>query len=480
MGLFTQKLRVIYRKLFNENIDEFTKALIDYKKFKREKFEGMSEKEAKNQFFLNRKTVLRRWLQQGSRCTSDFQKSYYHYALSSYQLNAQRLFTLEDFKDEKNLIWFDQHIEKFIEHQQRVEAQTTYQFIYIYCDTKSQIDCFEIKNWEKGENKKVNIELKKEDEFFVGNFQRTNESNILIELKLKNNPLYLLFHDNNDKSLNYLVGVSMGFLPNDNKVPRSQKVVFSKKQLNTEQLDISFMLNESENIVTLENRINGNMQEEIHNYFLTPTNRFKKFTKFFKRLQKRFYKDSFYHRLAFQEFYSVKSIFKKITKNENYYIIDFQHAFLELLNTVENIKELELNIVMQLNSNNLLLKSGRKDLEIKNKILNLHKHYGIKTTIIFVIESNKQIDTQSEYLFRNLALHNVEVRVIEEKVISHKVDSLDFSFMHLGDHRDFVLADPIRDSKDVYKIFIDELTMDEYRSSYTSFLAKSKVYNGTN
>ena len=73
--------------------------------------------------------------------------------------------------------------------------------------------------------------------------------------------------------------------------------------------------------------------------------------------------------------------------------------------------------------------------------------------------------------------HHIEVRTILKENIIHDVNSLDFTFIHLHDKRDFVLADPIRDSKDVYKIYTNELTMDEYRTDYERFINKSKVYN---
>ena len=73
--------------------------------------------------------------------------------------------------------------------------------------------------------------------------------------------------------------------------------------------------------------------------------------------------------------------------------------------------------------------------------------------------------------------NSIEVRTIIKKSIIHDVNSLDFSFIHLHDKRDFVLADPIRDSKNVYKIYTNELTMDEYRTDYERFINISKVYN---
>ncbi len=66
--------------------------------------------------------------------------------------------------------------------------------------------------------------------------------------------------------------------------------------------------------------------------------------------------------------------------------------------------------------------------------------------------------------------------MVEKEKIIHKVNSLDFFFIHLGDERDFVLADPIRDNKDVFKLFINEVTLDEYRSDYRKIDAKSELF----
>ncbi len=72
--------------------------------------------------------------------------------------------------------------------------------------------------------------------------------------------------------------------------------------------------------------------------------------------------------------------------------------------------------------------------------------------------------------------HHIKLYTIEEFPIAHKVNSLNFSFIHLNTQEDFVLADPIRDSKDVYKIFIDELTMEEYRLDYYKILEQSEAF----
>ena len=477
MSTFTQKLQLIQSKLFNDNIDEFTKALIDYKKFKRDKFDEISEKEAKKQFFFNRKTVLRRWLQQGSRCSSDFCKSYPNYKLSNYQLKGEPLFLLKDFQKEDNLKEFEQRVELYLKYQKKTEAQIDYRFIYTFCEISKKIIYFQIIEWIKGENQKIQLSLLKENKQYRGEFQLTDENNILINIKVDNNQRYMLFHESNDNYLTYIVGISMGFLENDNKVPTSQKVVFSKDRLDEKSLELTFMLNESEALTTIENRLHGSFHEEIVNYFITYTYKLKKISNFFNHLKKSFYKQSFYHRLFFQEFNTIQKLLKRITKNESYYILDFQDSFLELIKTVESIKDIELNIVMQLNNENIFLNSSQKNLEIKSKILNLYKNYSVKTTIIFVLKNNEVVDKQIEHLFKDFISHNIKIRVIEEREIAHEVDSLDFTFIHTQSNKDFVLADPIRDSKNVYKIFIDELTMDEYRTNYKSFLAKSRVYN---
>ena len=72
--------------------------------------------------------------------------------------------------------------------------------------------------------------------------------------------------------------------------------------------------------------------------------------------------------------------------------------------------------------------------------------------------------------------HNIEVKVVEKEKIIHKVNSLDFFFIHLEDERDFVLADPIRDNKDVFKLFINEVTLDEYRSDYRKIDGESELF----
>jgi len=122
------------------------------------------------------------------------------------------------------------------------------------------------------------------------------------------------------------------------------------------------------------------------------------------------------------------------------------------------------------------LQSSRIDLEIRSKILHLKKEFNVSTTIIFVVENLLELNTHKKLLFSEMIEQGIEVRMIEKEKIVHEVDSLDFIFIHLNDSRDFVLADPIRDSKDVYKLFTNELTMDEYRTDYQLFMAQSRGY----
>jgi len=477
MDAFTQKLRVIYTKLFQENIDEFTEALIDYTKFNRTKFDANNESDNKKQFFLNRKTVLRRWLQKGSTCTSDFQKSYKNYKISHYQLKGDALFTLESFKSKENLAWFDQQVDKYLQNQKRVEVRTDYQYIYMFCENKKKIYYYKIINWTKDENNQIVLTFKKEDTILMGTFKLSDENNIFLTLRENENTLYMLFHDANDCSYSYITGISMGYLDNDNKVPRSQKILFSKNLLEISQLNLELILNETEVVTAIENRLNLNSEDIKVNQFVKYANKFKKFNDFFKRLQKSTYKENFYYRLAFREFYAVKKLFKKVAKEESYYILDYQQAFLELLKTVEEIGDISLQVVMQLNRTDIFKKVSFKNLEIKSKFFNLKNNHNISVTLIFIVPKINNLDVDDQYLLNEMYQHNININIIEEASIIHEVDSLDFSFIHLKDKKDFVLVDPIRDSKDVYKLFIDELTMDEYRTNYQKILEKSKTYS---
>ena len=480
MDAFTQKLRVIYTKLFQENIDDFTEALIDYKKFHREKFNLGSESKNKKQFFLNRKTVLRRWLQKGSCCTSDFQKSFQHYKLSHYQLKGKPLFTLNDFREKNNEEWFDHQIEAYLQNQKRVYIKTPYRYLYYYCESRKKILYYHITQWSKGEKDETLITLQRNDKNYEGTFKFTDDKNIFITINVHNNTNYILFHDNNDNTAPYIVGVSMGYLVEDNLVPRSQKIIFSKDILEIESLDVLFTLNETEILSTIENRLNLHSQEVRVNHFVKYANKLKSYSNFFKELRESSYKESFYHRLAFRELYALKKLFKQVAKEESYYIIDHQRAFLELLKTIETIGDISLQIVMKLDENNLFLNSSRTDLEIRSRFLNLYTRAKVKTTIIFVIDKEEKFELHTKLLLSEMQKHHIEVRTIQEQTIINRVNSIDFSFIHLNDKRDFVLADPIRDSKDVYKLFTDELTMDEYRTDYKRFIEMSKVYNTEN
>jgi len=476
MNAFTQKLRVIYKELFNEDIDKFTTAFIDQSKFEKDKFSTTSLKEAKKQFFFNRKTVLRRWLHKGTTCTSDFKKSFYNYPISNYQLRSSPLFTLEDFKKENNLELFESRIESFLKYKNRVQIKTDYQYIYTFCEKNKEIDLYKIIEWSKGERNQTNITLERNNSFYRGVFLLSDENNIFITLQINQITIYLLFHDSNDKSCPYIVGTSMGYLSDDNKVPLSQKVIFSREMLDQELFDLQFILNETESIRAIENRFNLNSSEVKVPHFKKYTNKLKQYVEFFTRLSQTKYRQFFYYRLAFKEFYIIQKLFQKVSTKETYFVFDYQRAMLELIKTVEEIRDIPLQVVMELNEENTFLQWRHKDIEIKNRILNLASKANIETTIIFVIADNKKLSNNMINLLNKMSKHKIVVRLIEKKQIVHYVNSLDFIFIQLNDKRDFVFADPIRDSKDVYKLFINKTTMDEYRTDYQRFLEKSKKW----
>ncbi len=473
MNAFSQKLRVIYVQLANENIDDFTEMLIDYTKYRKNKFDMASDSDSKEQFFSNRKTVLRRWLNKGTTCTPDFQKSFYNYKLSKLHIKGNPLFVLSDFSKEDNLDYFEQQIEKYLKYQRRVQIRVDYKYIYSFSTHTQTINYYEILEWEKDSNGGTSILLERDGKQFRAKFQLL-DNNIFITIYKNDTPLYMLFYDNQDNSSIYIAGMSMGYLESNNKVPMSKKVIFSKELLETKELE--FMLNETEILSTIENRFNINLELFQVNHFVKYFNKLKNYSNFFKRLRDTSYKEFFYYRLAFSEFYALKELFKHISKQESYYIIDFQRAFLELIKTIESIGNIKLQVVMQLNEDSPFLKSSYRDLEIRSHFFNLYKKHKVETTIIFVIDSYEELNAHKKYLFSDMIEHNIEVRTILKKNIINDVNSLNFSFIYLQDNRDFVLADPIRDSKNVYKIYTNELTMDEYRTDYERFVEKSKIY----
>jgi hypothetical protein len=235
-----------------------------------------------------------------------------------------------------------------------------------------------------------------------------------------------------------------------------------------------FVLNETEVVEAVENRFSLNRNPLVH-YF----NRFKQYVAFFGRLRQGIYRDHFYYRLAFLEFYSITELFGKVAKEESYYVFDYQRALLELLKTVERIGDMSLQMVIDFDpSSHLLMNVTKRDLEIKSKLFALTKQHNVATTMIFVLD-HQPLPSSVTYLWQELVRHGIEVRTVAKHEIIQEVNSVDFLFIHLDDPRDFVLADPLRDSKEVYKLFCNELTMDEYRSDYQKILNQSHCYATT-
>ena len=471
MNAFSQKLELMYVKLFHENIDDFTDALIDYQKFDKNKFDVGSESQKRQQFFSNRKTVLRRWLSKGSTCTSDFQKSFNNYKLQQLELFGSPLFNLDDFQKEDNLQTFNEKIEKYLQKQQQLQVQTEYAYLYLYDEEQERISYYHIIQWGKSQKYHATITVEQNNKHYTGSFNFIQDNNLFITLSINENTQYFLFHDNQDKSSDYIVGMSMGYFAKDNKTPCSQKVIFSKEKLEENTLNLHFILNETQTLSAIENRLHH--QEFNTHPLIKYAKKFQKYLNFFNKLKKKTYQKHFYQRLAFREFESMNALFKKVSKEESFYIYDYQTALLELLDTVESITNIPLQIVMELNKKSFLLQSNKKSLDIKTRLLNLKNKANIHTTIIFVLQEHQPLTQAMHNLLNKMKKHHIAVKTIEEFPITHHVNSLNFSFIHLNSKKDFVLADPIRDSKDVYKIFIDALTMEEYHLDYYKILEQS-------
>ncbi len=478
MNSFTQKLKLIYTKLLNENIDQFTEAFIDTHKFDKHKWSHKAKQLSRQAFFLNRKTVLRRWLLKGIDCTADFKKSFKHYQIAQYQFRGEALFRLEDFTNNDNLPDFERKINAYLHHQQRAYINTDYCYIYAFNQEHETIYSYTITQWIKGEHNKTIIEVEYNNHLYKGTFSLREDNNIFITLQIATNTLYLLFHDNNDSSSNYIVGMSMGYLAKDNKVPRAEKVILAKEKLDTQESELPFILNETESISAIENRLNLNTQGLKINHFVKYSNIFKKYHNLFVRLIAKKFQQNFYYRLAFKEFYAFHRLFEKVSNQESYFIFNYQRAFFELIETLEAIGNIPVYIVMEFHENNLFLQSTHKDLTTKERFFNLSNH-GIERHLIFIVDSLDMLSVKFKKILKELEQHNIKVRVVTKETIVHKVNSLDFFFIHVGDERDFVLADPIRDNKDVFKIFTNDITMDEYRTDYKKIFEKSKLLDLT-
>ena len=360
----------------------------------------------------------------------------------------------------------------YLQYKQEVYVNKDYKHIYMFCEEREEVLLYSILKWEKNQENKIIITLEQGHRTYYGTFSLEEDNNVFLTLKIEGITLYLLFHDSKDTSCPYIVGTSMGYLVKDNKVPRAEKVIFSREKLDKENIFVQFILNETESISAIENRLNPNSSELITEYFAKYTNKFKKYYNFFSRLTSNKYHQHFYYRLAFREFYAFYRLFERFSKKETYFVMNYQRALFEAIKTVEAIKNISFQVVMELNEENLFFGESNKEFKIKNRFLNLAT-YGVECTIIFIVEDDENLTIKEENLLNEISKEALLVRIVKKEKVINKVNSLDFFFIYLGDERDFVLADPIRDNKDVFKLFINEVTMDEYRVDYRKIIYES-------
>ena len=475
MEIFTKKLRLIYTKLFKSNIDSFTKAFINKNKFNIEKFDTEDENKAYEQFFHNRKIVLRRWLQRGISCTRDFKKSFAYYKISKYKYRGEPLFTLDDFQRDDNLLEFERRLDAYIKEQERIQTPIDYRYIYLYSEDLNSYLYYKIIEWKKGNGFEMIIELTSsiDDEVTQGRVSLESENNIFITLNIDGIKHYFLFHDNNDNLSKYTVGVSMGFSPNDNKVPIAKKVILSKEILDMSILDFEFILNRTEILSAIENRVTKSIDNPIINPLAKYIERLKNYYIFFSNLIYRRFKKNFYYRLALKEFNSFRKLFQRVVYKESYFTHNYHRAFYEMLETLKDIKNIPLFIVQEFSPSHFLVKVGYQERKIQESFFDLTK-YGIEINLIVVID--KDLSEEVKTVMDSMVERKINIRVVKKSDIIEEVNSIDFAFIDTKTENDFVLADPLRDSKDVYKIFINSITMEEYHSDYYKIYTKSTPY----
>lgn len=482
MEAFTKKLRLLHQKMFHQDIDKFTEAFIDYNKFHAHKFNFKSPEESRKKFFSNRKTVLRRWLLNGIKCTADFRKSFPQYQISKYQFQNQALFSLGDFESSENLLAFEKRLDAYLLYQQQAHVTTDYQHLYLFDESTKTIQGYKITQWmksteeNKGTQRNVSIRVEQSNgKHYEGTLTFKEDNNIFITLQIAKITLYMLFHDSNDASCPYIVGTSMGYLPKDNKVPRAEKVILAKEKLPTDDLKWQYILNETEVVAAVENRLNLQGHDLGANPFNRYSTMFKKYRTLFRRFITKKFQTNFYYRLAFREFFALSKLFEKVAQKESYFTLNQERAFFELIQTLEAKRECDFYMVIEHNPKNLFFPSTLKSMEMKKRFLNLYT-FGVQSHLIFIVEETETLPSDLKTLLEEMHKHHISLHLVSKKSILHEVNSIDFFFIHEGTEEDFVFADPLRDSKDVYKIFINSVTMEEYRIDYQKILNKSIEY----
>ena len=467
--IFKLKINFIFEKISNKNLDKFTELFWI---------------EEKTTFENRRYNLKKNWLKKAT-VSKNFTKEYERYHFSSKNINGKKLFRDADDFLNSDLDDFKQRIQAYIDSKNRVIApkDLDYKYLYTFSEKiekeKSNIDYYQLK-YLNSYNGEVDIEViapKSKKSLNIKPYKGT--------LKLQKNKIILSFSNNEDyistifnveltnRHTKFLVGVGLGILDNNEKIPISKKVILTKEFIeNVEELYL--ILNETERILAEENTYKFKHEDRnfISSHIEKYVKKIEKVDTLFKELSNQGLFPSFYEQLTLKEFSATKNILQKFQKNQSFYI-HYRKRILDILIKSHKSKPYKkLYMVMPIyKDENIFEQQTDQAIKLQNEFKNLSNSIDIE--IVFVLKECNRGFSDEFITFLEEASSSMKIHFILKEKIEYGVDSIDFIFT---DNSDFVITKSLRTNITTFQLYLYKNTIDDYHAFFRKIVNRSISY----
>ena len=272
----------------------------------------------------------------------------------------------------------------------------------------------------------------------------------------------------------YLVGVGIGISNYNNTIPIAKKVILSREIIK-DFSGLYLTLNETEILMAKENTFKLNYQNMCSfkdNHLEKYVDKMEKLDRLFKTLGKEDSFGSFYEQLAFKEFSSLHSIFRKVQQKHSYFI-NYRKRILDILlksYQQEQYKSIFM-VIPTFGDDNLFEHLSPKALVLQEEFLALSRE--VKISIVFVLKDCKEsLSCEFKGILERLS-KQIDISFSFKCELKNLVNSIDFLYT---DRQNFLISKFLRVDRPVFNLFMDKSTIAEHETMYKKIVNRSITY----
>ncbi len=414
-----------------------------------------------------------------------FKKEYPKYRFSKLQIDAREIFRDANEFLEMDIERFYNRIEEYkrqeIRRKSDINESDLYYYMYVFnVDAKNNkhIDYYEIEYIDSQILNDIHVYVKPPKHKSIMDIKPYNGI-----VKYKNNKIIFQFENENDyisaifnmdlinSHTKYLVGVGVGIVDRNQKIPIAKKVILTKELIeDTSELYLS--LNEAEMIYATENSYKFKRHDDkyLTNYFKDFIQKIDRLDTLFQNLLKQNIYNSFYKQLAIREFSAINAIFQKL-KNNRAYHTHYCRRIIDVLiksYTFEQYSHIYMVISISKDDNIFECQSS-KAIALQNSLKELSS--SVEIEIIFVREKQQPL-THEFKIFLDKINPTIKTYSIFRDEIENEVNSIDFIFT---DKFNFVISNFLRTNNSTFNLYIDQSVIEEHESIYKRILNRSQA-----